>query len=498
MADEHPRGAVEPKLDRATRKAIEQAPPRTLPSKADDLKAHLLAHATTVHQRPLAAALLAGVLVGLVNGPLAVLVAGGVAFWIRTRQGLTWALPAVEWMQFAGRLLFAMVFVAPMGTLHMPSARSPDTLAKYVSIALTEPSNLWSAQAATPYPGIPLLVLAAVAAMVLGLRLKTPRQQRMAAAGLGALLVIPFVSGLVLGNPGLHLDLGPGWFLAAIGLALVTLPRRYMAAAFVPLMDPTLLQLPHWAFEATHHGVAVLLVGGVAGLAGGWAAKDARDPRSPVKLTLTYPLGPSKKVLMAGWSFGCRATVDGKEVPSKKVSWHGTASFAHDGDVVRPTFHNVGPNLIELQLKHKGQTYRHTYVIHAKSTQKFARLGDWSYCATSAKGCPACPHPVVGPAIQGSPDVLIDNLPAVRVGDWGVSAADCGPNTWQALEGDPEVTVHGVPLVRIGDATNHAMTPGKMIMGAPGSELADLAQYALDHANDPKKRRKGFPDMTKE
>jgi uncharacterized Zn-binding protein involved in type VI secretion len=45
-----------------------------------------------------------------------------------------------------------------------------------------------------------------------------------------------------------------------------------------------------------------------------------------------------------------------------------------------------------------------------------ARVGDASMVPADAHGCPACPHPAVGPAISGSPNVLTNGLPSVRVG----------------------------------------------------------------------------------
>ena len=55
------------------------------------------------------------------------------------------------------------------------------------------------------------------------------------------------------------------------------------------------------------------------------------------------------------------------------------------------------------------------------------RLGDKSNVPADAHGCPACPHPAVGPAIIGSPDVNVNKLPAVRVDDTGIHMACCGP-----------------------------------------------------------------------
>ena len=53
------------------------------------------------------------------------------------------------------------------------------------------------------------------------------------------------------------------------------------------------------------------------------------------------------------------------------------------------------------------------------------RLGDLSQIQACAHGCPACPHPAVGPAIIGSPDVNVNKMPALRVDDTGMHAICC-------------------------------------------------------------------------
>lgn len=95
-----------------------------------------------------------------------------------------------------------------------------------------------------------------------------------------------------------------------------------------------------------------------------------------------------------------------------------------------------------------------------------ARLGDKSMAPVDAHGCPACPHSVQGPAVQGSPDVLIDYMPAVRLGDAGIHMACCGPNTWTATAGSGTVLINQMPAVRLGDSTTHCGGPGTMINGS--------------------------------
>jgi len=95
------------------------------------------------------------------------------------------------------------------------------------------------------------------------------------------------------------------------------------------------------------------------------------------------------------------------------------------------------------------------------------RLGDLSNAPADAHGCPGCPHPVVGPAIVGSPDVLVNHLPALRLGDQGVHAACCGPNMWTAVSGSATVMINGQPAHRLGDQDQHCGGPGQLIQGSP-------------------------------
>src|SRR5689334_18853897 len=94
------------------------------------------------------------------------------------------------------------------------------------------------------------------------------------------------------------------------------------------------------------------------------------------------------------------------------------------------------------------------------------RLGDKAKPPVDAHGCPACPHPAVGPAITGSPTVNCDGLPALRVTDLGVHAACCGPNTWLAKMGSSTVLIDGLPAHRKGDMTQHCGGIGQLMEGS--------------------------------
>jgi uncharacterized Zn-binding protein involved in type VI secretion len=91
------------------------------------------------------------------------------------------------------------------------------------------------------------------------------------------------------------------------------------------------------------------------------------------------------------------------------------------------------------------------------------RLGDKSNVPADAHGCPACPHPAVGPAIIGSPDVNVNKLPAIRVDDMGIHMACCGPNTWTAKVGSSTVFINNKAAHRMGDQDQHCGGSGQMI-----------------------------------
>lgn len=96
-----------------------------------------------------------------------------------------------------------------------------------------------------------------------------------------------------------------------------------------------------------------------------------------------------------------------------------------------------------------------------------SRVNDNAQNPADAHGCPACPHPVIGPGIVGSPDILVNGLQPLRVGDPGVHAACCGPNSWVVAMGSSTVFFNNIPAARLGDMTTHCGGVGKLIMGSP-------------------------------
>jgi uncharacterized Zn-binding protein involved in type VI secretion len=94
-------------------------------------------------------------------------------------------------------------------------------------------------------------------------------------------------------------------------------------------------------------------------------------------------------------------------------------------------------------------------------------LGDKARGTADAHGCPACPHPTIGPIIGGSASVNINGRPAGRLDDPGIHAACCGPNTWNVQMGSATVFINGKPAARINDSTKHCGGVGQIIEGSP-------------------------------
>jgi len=91
-----------------------------------------------------------------------------------------------------------------------------------------------------------------------------------------------------------------------------------------------------------------------------------------------------------------------------------------------------------------------------------ARVSDLSKATVDAHGCPGCPHPPIGPAIAGSPDVMVNSLPALRKDDPGIHAVCCGPNTWNTVATSGTVMINKKGAVRSGDMTKHCGGPGSI------------------------------------
>lgn len=101
------------------------------------------------------------------------------------------------------------------------------------------------------------------------------------------------------------------------------------------------------------------------------------------------------------------------------------------------------------------------------------RLGDKARSPIDAHGCPACPHPVVGPSVVGSGDVVVNGRPALRVDDTGIHGACCGPNVWLAITGSLTVQINGKAAFRLGDTSRHCSQASGALIEASSNVVVD-------------------------
>ncbi|MDT8323226.1 MAG: PAAR domain-containing protein [Bacteroidota bacterium] len=85
-----------------------------------------------------------------------------------------------------------------------------------------------------------------------------------------------------------------------------------------------------------------------------------------------------------------------------------------------------------------------------------ARVGDMHVCPLYNG---PVPH-VGGPIVTGAPTVLINGMPAARVGD---SCTCVGPPD-SIVTGSATVFLAGMPAARVGDSTAHG---GSIVVGSP-------------------------------
>jgi uncharacterized Zn-binding protein involved in type VI secretion len=103
------------------------------------------------------------------------------------------------------------------------------------------------------------------------------------------------------------------------------------------------------------------------------------------------------------------------------------------------------------------------------------RLGDRAATSTpDAHGCPACPHPAIGPAILGSKDVIVNGRPALRFQDTGMHSTCCGGGMWMAVQGSTTVFINQRPAFRVNDAVQHCGGIGKLIEGSGNVFVGDM------------------------
>ena len=209
--------------------------------------------------------------------------------------------------------------------------------------------------------------------------------------------------------------------------------------------------------------------------------QDDDDDRSEsVILELTYPVGRSPMVFQYGWLFGAKCIV-GAGTPNERdvsetVRWSGPATFSPEvGRLSRPAFKNasgwdqdMGPGKtlvarITLTVDVDGKTTSKTFPVSVISPIGYARVSDTSRVDADAHGCPACPHPASGPIIGASgTNVILASHPVATVGDPGIHAACCGPNTFVIKTGDARVLINGKPAAWQHSEVEHCGGTGYM------------------------------------
>jgi uncharacterized Zn-binding protein involved in type VI secretion len=96
-----------------------------------------------------------------------------------------------------------------------------------------------------------------------------------------------------------------------------------------------------------------------------------------------------------------------------------------------------------------------------------ARVGDRARCPEDRHDCAKCAHDVIGPAVDGSPDVLINNKSALRIGDPGIHASCCGDNSWFVEQGgSTQIVINGRPAAVLGSSTRHCGGTGAIVQAS--------------------------------
>ena len=96
-----------------------------------------------------------------------------------------------------------------------------------------------------------------------------------------------------------------------------------------------------------------------------------------------------------------------------------------------------------------------------------ARVGDNANIPSDGHGSPCCHHSCTGPGTEGSPNVNVNGMPALRLGDPGVHSSCCGANTWNVMMASTTVFINGKGAARLGDQTQHCGGVGQLIQGSP-------------------------------
>ncbi len=454
-----------------------------------------------------------GFIVGFLFGPfigiIAVIITGFILFKIKNPNKSP--VPSQDAMpdfvtslfKVIGRIMVIMMLSLPIASagLIMANFRNPDTLIKYVSVIIADPSNITFTTGL--FPGMPLMMLGGIILIIMGILipeklLADKMKWLFQVLGMAIITVTPIISFFAFDS---FMDFSWGYgivfYLGWIGVVIQLIapmigkninpstpapPPQYATYALLAVFATPILAsistspspedtkaAAHF-FEILHHGFASGIGALIAGLGGPPMAEELIEDKSTI-LELTYPAGRSPSVFTTGWVFGARAVInvggENEQDVSHLVKWSGSGSFNPSvGNRSRPTL-GMGGNNIILEIK-VGETHvRKTFHVNAVTNRLHAAVGDNVFCPADSHGCPACPHPVNGLIATGSPNVLINGKPAARVGDGGTHAACCGPNSFTIVGSSSQVVIDGRRAVKMGDATQHCGGTGYINKGAP-------------------------------
>jgi uncharacterized Zn-binding protein involved in type VI secretion len=90
-----------------------------------------------------------------------------------------------------------------------------------------------------------------------------------------------------------------------------------------------------------------------------------------------------------------------------------------------------------------------------------------------AISCPPCIHgwgvlPVYGQFTVGSPNVLVNSRPAIRLNDLALTVCCPGTNTAVPTVGAVKTLTNSRPTIRMGDVTTHCLNPASLGYVMPG------------------------------
>ncbi len=283
---------------------------------------------------PVLVSIIAGVVIGfVVNGAVGLVLATIAGFGImflfnKLPIRLTpWQALVIDVGPVLAKLSFFMIFLLPVASyLTLPSGHTPDTLTKYLSIVIALPDNLVSKPGTDVFPGFAIVVIISMILMLWGSsNLGKTRNLLLALGGLLLYTFSPTIASILTGDVRLRIIMSffsIGYYLAWVGLLLIIVskvlpqflkvnPSRMGTSFGLPSILPPVIafgvfnqfsgvdlsgHIPFigaFDFEETHHLVAGVFSGGIAGwgagviTSGNEAPPEEDEPEEP-----PVPQGP--------------------------------------------------------------------------------------------------------------------------------------------------------------------------------------------------------------